>query len=352
MKKANSMMMRIVTGAALALIPALGQAQDIHFSQLSQTPLLLNPANAGLAHEVCAIINYKDQWRSVTTNPFKTFNVSADAALFSKPSGSRMGLGLNFFSDKAGDANMATTTAQLHLSGVIPLNEDHLLSAGAYGGFGQSSLDYGQLYWDNQYIGGSLDVNAPSFEPAAVPNHNFLDIGAGLAWFYGTGHKTITSNDGRNVTAGFSVQHLNRPVYTFYGDNSQRLPLKMVAHGMGAIGLKNYSLVLEPGYIVFLQGGHREINAGMLVKYLVQEASHFTGRKKTSSIVVGGYYRFSDALNIVAGYEYHDFRIGFSYDVNLSSLTSASNSRGGMEVSLRWLVTEPFGRSKQEKFFN
>ena len=313
--------------------------------------MLLNPAETALSHDFMAIINYKDQWKSVTNNPFKTFNVCGDMAFMKKQNGNHMGIGLDFFSDKAGDGSMGTTTGQIHLSGVLAVNDNNLISAGIYGGFGQRSIAYDKLNWDNQYIGGYLDPSAPSLEPTAYPNRTYADMGAGVAWFFGKGHATISSNDGMSMTAGFSVQHINQPVYSFYGNTDMRLPMKMVAHGSADIGIKNYSLVLEPGYIVMIQGGAHEINAGMLVKYIMQEASHYTGRKNPAAFVLGGYYRFGDAFNIVTAYELNSLRIGLSYDVNLSGLTVASQSRGGFEVSLRFMMTNT-GNNKNKSFFN
>lgn len=337
--------------AALLAAPVFATAQDIHFSQLTQTPLLLNPANAALAHDMSVYVNYRDQWRSISSNPFKTFNVSTDIALFKNKKGNHMGAGINFFSDKAGDGKMGTTTGQLHLSGVLATNDRSFLSVGLLGGFGQRSLNYTNLYWDNQYIMGQLDMNSPSGEPLTFSNHTYLDIGVGAAWYYGTGNNTISSNDAWNVTVGFAAHHLNQPVYTYYGDNDLKLPMKFIAHGNGEIGIKNFSLVVEPGYVVMIQGGHREISVGSLFKYWLQEASVYTGRKKPAAFVLGGYYRFADALNVVAGYEMYPFRLGLSYDVNLSGLTAASQGRGGFEMSLRFLIAND-GKSKNKSFFN
>lgn len=336
----------------MLLGPLFVFGQDIHFSQLTETPLLLNPAQAALSHQFMGIINYKDQWKSVSSAPFKTFNVCGDVAVFRKPNGNHMGIGLNVFSDKAGDASMSTTTGQLDVSGALAVDDNNLISAGIYGGFGQRSLSYDKLYWDNQFINGSLDPSAPSFEPTAIPTRTYADMGFGVSWFYGKGHNTLSSNDQMTFNAGFALQHLNQPVYTFYGNNDMKLPMKIVAHGNADIGIKNYSLILEPAYLVTIQGGHHEINAGMLVKYIMQEASHYTGRKQPAAFVLGGYYRFGDALNVVAAYEFNSFRLGFSYDVNLSDLTVASRSLGGFEVSLRFTSIDGFKKSKSTKFFN
>lgn len=326
-------------------------AQDIHFSQLTETPLLLNPANTALSHDFMAIVNYKDQWKSVTANPFRTFNFATDVSFMKKKNGSHGGFGIDIFSDKAGDGQMGTTTGQVHLSGVIGVDDNNLISAGIYGGFGQRSLQYQNLYWDNQYINGNLDLTAPTGEMATFSNRSYADIGAGLAWFYGHGHATITSNDQLDFTLGGSVQHINQPIYTFYGATDQHLPMKYVLHGNADIGIKNYSLVLQPGLIFMMQGGHREINAGALIKYWLQEASHFTGRKKAQALVLGAYCRFGDAINLMTGVEMSTFRLGLSYDVNISDLTNASKSRGGIEISLRYTF-EQSGDNKNKSFFN
>ncbi|MBI3511479.1 MAG: PorP/SprF family type IX secretion system membrane protein [Bacteroidetes bacterium] len=329
-------------------------AQDIHFSQMTESSLLMNPAEAALGHDVMAIINYKDQWRSVSAlSAYKTFNVSADMAVLKKDNGSRLGAGLNVFSDCAGDAGMTSNIGNLHLSGVLAANANNLFSAGIYGGFGQRTLKYDQLNWDNQYDGMHYNSALSSGEPStAFANHNYFDIGAGVAWFYSRDHATLSSNDQRSFNIGFSVHHLNQPSYSFYGDNSKRLPMQIVAHGVGEIGLKNYNMVLEPAYLFMMQAGHREINAGMMIRFLLQDASKYTGRKKPSAFAVGGYYRFGDAIVISTRYEFSDFAIGMSYDVNMSDLKAASRAKGGFEISLRYMTPNPFEKTNTSKLFD
>lgn len=341
-----------LTATVASILPLFSLAQDIHFSQLTETPLLLNPALVGMSHDILAIVNFKDQWKSVNSTPYRTYNVSADMAYLKKTNGSRLGVGLDVFSDKAGDGQMGTTTGQLHLSGVLAADEKNLISLGLYGGFAQRSLSYSDLYWDKQYDGMTFDATRPTFEPTTFGNHTYMDFGAGLAWFYGKGHSTMSSNDAFSVNAGFSVQHINQPIYSFYGAVEQHLPIKMIAHGNAEIGLKNRNLILEPSYIVLIQGGHHEINAGMLFKYVMQDASIYTGRKKPGAFILGGYYRFGDAAVIATGYEFSNFRIGMSYDVNLSDLKIASRARGGFEISLRYMTPNSFLKGGSKKSFD
>ncbi|CAN5399225.1 hypothetical protein BH09BAC5_BH09BAC5_01830 [soil metagenome] len=337
---------------AIVLCPLISFSQDVHFSQLAETPLLLNPAQTTLSHNVSVILNFKDQLKSVNNAPYRTDNFCGDYAFAKKSNGSHLGIGLNVFSDNAGDAEMGTTTGQLHLAGVLAADDANMISLGLYGGFGQRSLAYEKLQWDNQYDGNGYNATYASGEPGTFGNHSYVDFGTGLAWFYGKGHSTLSSKDAMTINAGFSLQHLNKPVYSFYGAGDQHLPMKFVAHGNADIGLKNTNLVLEPQYIVMIQGGHHEINAGMMFKYVMQEASHYTGRKKPAAFVLGGYYRFGDAAVLATGYEFSNYHIGLSYDINISNLDIASNKKGGFEISLRFLTPDPFGKGSSAKLFD
>ena len=52
----------------LVMICALTFAQDVHFSQLSNSPLAINPAYTGLFDGYQrAIINYRSQWTSAAS---------------------------------------------------------------------------------------------------------------------------------------------------------------------------------------------------------------------------------------------------------------------------------------------
>jgi hypothetical protein len=58
---------------------------------------------------------------------------------------------------------------------------------------------------------------------------------------------------------------------------------------------------------------------------------------RPTTFYAGSWYRFGDALIPYIGLEFGNWRFGASYDVNTSSLKSASNSRGGFEISLIYI---------------
>ena len=55
------------------------------------------------------------------------------------------------------------------------------------------------------------------------------------------------------------------------------------------------------------------------------------------NVYLGAWYRFNDAAIPYIGLEFKGIQIGASYDANTSSLKPASNTRGGMELSLIYI---------------
>jgi len=65
-----------------------------------------------------------------------------------------------------------------------------------------------------------------------------------------------------------------------------------------------------------------------------------------TNVYLGAWLRFNDAIIPYVGLEWNDFRLGASYDVNVSSLNPASMKRGGIELSLIYIKRPPDGRPK------
>jgi hypothetical protein len=64
-----------------------------------------------------------------------------------------------------------------------------------------------------------------------------------------------------------------------------------------------------------------------------------------SNVYGGAWIRLGDAIIPYIGLEFSGIRIGASYDINISSLKAASQSRGGMEISLIY-INRPSGSGK------
>lgn len=306
-------------------------SQDIHFARFWMTPLLVNPAQAGAEHDVRAIINYRNQWNSVAT-PYSTANVSYDMKIPKKKTGIGFSAaGINIFRDQSGNAKMKTLCGSIAYAYHVYLNRESTLGAGLYGGFAQRSINYSALQWMNQYDGTSYNAALPSGEQSGGAGLTYLDLGSGIHYEYG--------QDKIDFSAGAALFHANRPAYSFYG-TEEKLNMKMVGYTNALIRMNKSKFSLLPGLLYVKQGKSTELFLGTMVRYALNEKINSKG----TAVALGAHYRNKDALVPVLMLEVAQFSIGFSYDANVSQLKTASNGRGGFEISLRF-VQESFKSS-------
>jgi hypothetical protein len=161
----------------------------------------------------------------------------------------------------------------------------------------------------------------------------FSDINAGVSAVYQSKTGTMSSNQGTTLLFGYSINHINRPEISLNGGND-KLAMKHVVFMSGVIGLKNKNVSLKPTAFYYRQGKLNEITAGTLVRFAIGERSQITGYKKGSGFCIGALYRVNDAIIPTVQIEKGDFVFGASYDINVSSLSSASRLRGGIEFSI------------------
>src|SRR5689334_18495356 len=97
---------------SLGLLAAIKvtQAQDIHFSQFFEAPLLRNPSLAGLFDgDLRLQMVYRDQWKSVTPNSFRTASINGEYKMAVSGGDDFITVGAQVLLDKAGSAVQSTT---------------------------------------------------------------------------------------------------------------------------------------------------------------------------------------------------------------------------------------------------
>lgn len=332
----------------LLFIGLQASAQDIHFSQFEEAPLLLNPALTGYFDGTHRIgLNYKNQWKSVG-DPYRTFSLGYDAGLNrGKSSTGYLALGLALYNDVAGDLKLSTLSGQLNLAYHLKINDDQTLAAGLYGGFGQRSIDQAMMQWDNQYDGFSgHDPSLPSGEITPIQNFSYVDFGFGMLWNLKLNATNMTSNDGFKANLGFSVSHVNQPALTFLQGSDEKMDMRISVHGRAQIGVEGSNMAFVPSMLFQMQGTQKEIVPGLMVRYQLREQSKYTGFINDAYLSVGGHFRVGDAVIIHALIELNDLALGISYDLNVSNLTLASSGKGGFEIALRYIITNPNSGNK------
>ena len=326
-----------ISACLLFVAPNL-QAQDIHFSQFNQAPLLINPALTGLFNgDQRAFVHYRNQWKEFA--PFKTYSLSVDAGLMKKKMKKKyIGAGLYIFQDIVGNSNMKTTQVHLSISSIIEINKEQAISAGLRGGFGQNTMDEDNLQWGTNYTSMGY-MEGPSGEEGRFENFGFGDFSAGLTWNYGSSETNISKNNHFGAKAGIALFHINAPSQ---GEFEEKLKREFITHGSAYIGLGGTPLALLPSVIFILQGDLKQLHAGSMLRYMIREESRYTGFLKETSASIGVFYRAGDAIIPAFRMEYGNYSIGISYDINTSPLKEASNGKGGMEISLRFVNPNPF----------
>src|ERR1041385_2315460 len=152
------------------------KAQDIHFSQINETPMHLNPANTGLFDGLFRVtLNYRSQWASMG-HPYTTAAAAFDMPLIFQKNRAYMGVGAFLYRDQAGDSKFGTFQGLLSVSGIVPLNDFSKLSAGIQGGYSQRSATISDLQWENQYINGSYDPTASANEGNLLTSYPYADF--------------------------------------------------------------------------------------------------------------------------------------------------------------------------------
>jgi hypothetical protein len=92
------------------------------------------------------------------------------------------------------------------------------------------------------------------------------------------------------------------------------------------------NLYVQPGFMLYALRGSRDLMLGSQAGFSV-----LGNRLNVREIYGGLYFRATDpadALIAMLGVKIQKFAINFSYDVNVSSLKTYTNSRGAFEISI------------------
>lgn len=309
------------------------KAQNHHFSQFNTAPVSLNPALTGAFEGICrAALNQRTQWLSVTA-PYLTFAGSIDGALYkSSRRQELLAIGGSFLSFKAGDVGYTSLNAKAAVSYVKSLGRKsrHKVGIGGYAGFFNNFLDFSAARWDSQYQHYHYSAANSSGEAFETEKQYYLDLGAGLFW-------SFTPDKNNTFRLGAAAEHVNCPREAF-GTTAQTLPVRFTAHFLSRIGLTR-ELALEPMAYASWQRTFQEYTFGANVEYFKRKNNYTT----LFSLGGGLLYRWNDALIANVFFNCYNVRVGVSYDVNVSAFRKATHLRGGLELSLVYILKKNAG---------
>jgi type IX secretion system PorP/SprF family membrane protein len=313
-------------------------AQDAAFSQYYSSYLYLNPAYAGSEPSLTAGVNSRTQWKSVT-EPYQTNQISLIVPFYRKinKQSNFGGLGISLYNDKAGSGKLSATGVNINLSYVLKVTESSNILFGIQGGMIQKSIDFASLQWGSQYnrfVGYDVSVDPNATSSGNLSERTlYPDLGAGLIYYYKPGRDI--REKGMSFYAGAASYHLNQPNESLVKDQVSRLPMLNKVHAGFDYSIST-KFNVSPNVLVAQQNNLLQINAGMYVNYGFGNPD---SRFIPSDLIVGAWYRVGDAYIASVGLGCDTYTIGFSYDVNNSSLRTETRGRGAYEISLR--ITKP-----------
>ena len=318
-------------------IVCVSQAQDPNFSQFFASPLTLNPASTGKFDGIFRVAgNYRNQWPSIN-NAFVTKTASADFHLLKGYLSDidRWGIGGLFMSDQNG--NGAITTNQFSLSTAYHkgLDEDgyHQIGVGFQGSYTDKRLDVYKLDFEDELTALGFTGTTSEIFPQSNLQVSYLDINAGVLY-------NGSTNGYNNFYLGASMYHINRPKETFQGGQFY-LNSRTTIMGGGRLPTNQYNAFHFSANYSFQANANNLMFGGAYALNLNYD------EENPVNVYLGAWARFNnvtDALIPYVGLEFGDVHIGATYDVNVSSLQPASNSRGGLELSLIY-IKKPVDRS-------
>jgi type IX secretion system PorP/SprF family membrane protein len=311
-----------IVALLIALLPCpKASAQDIHFSQFFEAPLLRNPSLAGLFDGDIRMQGvYRDQWGSVT------FNME-----YKQPIGHEndfITTGLQLVYDKAGSTNFTTTNIlpAINYHKALSAERNKYLSLGFMGGLVQRRIDRSKITTNNHFDGNGYNPGLPDGESFTNANYSYMDGSVGMSFNSAMGDRLTD-----NYFIGLAYHHFNRPKNSFYNNPTVELNPKWVVSAGARFTLNEFSFfTLQADHNV--QGNYQETIGGATFSYKIGEDMD----RPNYTLHMGAYMRWKDALIPVIKLDYNPFSIAMSYDVNVSELKTASQGRGGMELSITY----------------
>jgi hypothetical protein len=93
---------------------------------------------------------------------------------------------------------------------------------------------------------------------------------------------------------------------------------------------------ISPSILVSLIGPNYNVLLGSNFDHELFESSRRTDYVQRSFISYGFYLRWKDAFIATIAYKFYGFKVGVSYDINVSKLSSDTRAQGGFELYLKY----------------
>lgn len=324
------------------------QAQPPRFSQYEAAPMMLNPALAGVVEDISFNVNYRIQ-RLGQIN-YQTGYFSAILPLYQQGQEPVQigGLAFSALHDMAGEMG-EVKTREAHLTAAYNLLLDkhrvHLVTFGLQGGFSQTGIDFGTLYWPSQLTYHGFDLSKVVSLDQYEQTLSVFKVAAGAYWQYTPANHPFQESQSFKLFGGFAVAHLNEPDLSLVQGVTRPLPRMYTIYG-GSEHRLNDRVSINPSFLIIRQ--RQMIQYSLGTQFLLAHPLPQSAQSDALMLQVGTWYRFSDAMIFLLGMSNQTFQAALSFDASTSQQRAAIRHQQAFELSLGYR----FLRNREPKKFS
>ena len=314
--------------AALTLLGGL-RAQDAQLTQFYAAAPHLNPAFAGGTLENRVAFHYRNQWPGLPGR-FVSYGASYDVFIPKINSG----IGVIFAADEAGTGALGSSSFAFQYSYEVPVNDRLSFRPGLQLGWSSRGLlNWQDLVFGDQINRGVTDGGATaSLEGLANFQlvRNFFDVAAGGVLY------------SKRFWLGVSSRHLNTPSESLTDATTAPVPIWFSTHGGLRIPIEggptgiDQDVLIAAGYRT--QGQFDQMDFGISIDspFLTYGVSYRQILMKQAPDGAPNH----DAVSLLLGLTEENFRIGYSYDITVSTLGWGITD-GAHELTLTYVWKTP-----------
>jgi len=307
-------------------------SQDPLFTQYYNAPLQINPAFAGNTYAPTIHLNSRVEWPSIQY-AYNTASFSVDR-FFEKY---KFGAGLLLMMDDSGNGIYKRFRAEGIVSYRLKVNEGSYLKLGMSGAYGQNTLDWQKLVFGDQIdakfgfeLPDGTKLSSDEVRPTDL-NIGYFDMSAGVLYY------------SKKLFLGIAVKHANTPI-NYYRESqdivNRGLPVRFTMQVGGEFQL--YTSRYEsksfysPSLLFASQSGLYQLVFNNFIDF--------------GSIFASFGYRYnkvnSDAVLFSVGVNKQMFKIAYSFDYTISSLSIGSGGSHEIGITINFdkstLFNAPF----------
>lgn len=328
--------------------------QDLHFSYYQFTPLNVNPANAGAfsgSYRVSGI--YSDKQAAITPRPFRTLTVSADAPII-RGIRKQDWIGVGVQADLIGSSGLNDFNAEPGTANPSALQSLTFVKAGLAYHFSLDKKQTNILTFGIQYSSGNRGYNmltqndARVFPQAMVPDKDIEEFNSNQGQGGGSGtdpnerisiglkdwSSGILFNARRknaDLKLGIALEGLFAPVVSFVKtvDSTENKYRGINFHGEYDMTI-NKRVNIIPGFYYYNLGPATAFNVNT-------HATYHLDPEKDLKLTAGLGTRNLRAIIFYAGAIIKDIKVGFAFDMDISTAVLGSNNVGGFELCASYM---------------